>query len=191
MEKMIYLLLYFEFFKVAIFTFGGGYASLPLIYDAVVQNNAWITAQQYADIIALEGMAPGPMAINVATFVGALIAGTPGSIIATLGLCTPAMFICIFVTRFYLKYKEQNLVKSILFSLRPTAVGLIAAAAVTIFLMGIFNHGDGSIVAQNFNIWSVFIFAGGLYCLRKSKINELWLIVIGFAIGVILYPYIS
>lgn len=188
---MIYLLLYFEFFKVAIFTFGGGYASLPLIYDAVVQNNAWITAQQYADIIALEGMAPGPMAINVATFVGTLIAGVPGSIIATLGLCTPAMFICIVVARFYLKYKDQNLVQSLLSSLRPTAIGLIAAAAITIFLTGIFNNGDGRIIMENFNIWSVLIFAGGLYSLRKGRINELWLIVMGFGLGIILYPFVS
>ncbi len=188
---MIYLLLYFEFFKVGLFTFGGGYASLPLIYDAVVQNNAWITAQQYADIIALEGMAPGPMGINVATFVGTLIAGLPGSIIATAGLCTPAMFICTIIARFYLIHKEENVVQSILSSLRPTAIGLIAAAATTIFLMGIFNNGDGKIIAENFNIWSVFIFGGGLYLLRKSRVSELWLIVMGLAIGIILYPIVS
>ena len=80
--------------------------------------------------------------------------------------------------------------KSVLASLRPTAIGLIASAAITIFLMGIFNNGDGTVIIKNFNIWSVFIFAGGLFLLRKSKVNELWLIVFGFGLGIIIYPFV-
>lgn len=127
---MILLKLFFTFFKIGLFTFGGGYAMLPLI-QAEVQANGWMSQSQLVDFIAVSESTPGPFAINIATYVGSETAGVLGSVCATLGVVMPSFIIILIVARCYEKFKNSSVVKGLLNGLRPAAIGLIATAVLT------------------------------------------------------------
>ena len=103
---MIYLQLYISFFQIGLFSFGGGYAALPLIQEQVVTMNHWLSMQAFADVVTISQMTPGPIAINAATFVGIQMGGTLGAVIATIGCVTPSVVISLFLAYVYYKYKN-------------------------------------------------------------------------------------
>ncbi|MBQ1262663.1 MAG: chromate transporter [Oscillospiraceae bacterium] len=127
---MILLELFFTFFKIGLFTFGGGYAMLPLI-QSEVQAQGWMTQSALVDFIAVSESTPGPFAINIATYVGSETAGVLGSVCATLGVVMPSFIVILIVAQCYEKFKESFAVKGVLSGLRPAAIGLIGSAVLT------------------------------------------------------------
>ncbi len=134
---MIYLELFLTFFTIGLFTFGGGYAMLPLIQQKVVEKG-WMSVEQIVDFVAVSESTPGPFAVNIATYVGAEMGGVLGSVCATLGVVLPSFIIILIVAKCYIRFKNSKLVSGAMFALRATVVGLMAGAVFgmlpTVFL---------------------------------------------------------
>lgn len=128
---MIFLKLFFEFFKIGLFTFGGGYAMIPLIQDATIKMG-WLTNEQLIDFIAISESTPGPFAINIATFVGMNVGGVFGAVCSTIGVVLPSFIVILIIARGYKKFKESHIVIGLMSGLRPTVVGLILGAVISI-----------------------------------------------------------
>lgn len=135
---MIYLQLFFEFFKTGLFAVGGGMATLPFL-DAMALKTGWFTQAQLVDMIAVSESTPGPIGVNMATYVGFTSTGPLGSIIATLGLVTPSIIVILIIAKFLSKFKDSPIVKSVFYSLRPTSTALIAAAGVPVIMLSLTN----------------------------------------------------
>ena len=174
---MIYLQLFYTFFIVGLFTFGGGYAMLSLIQNEVVVNHAWITAQEFTDMVAISQMTPGPIGINSATYVGYAVTGNVfGSLLATIAVSLPSFIIILSICRIYEKFKKSNVFASLMKTLRPVVIGMIGAAA------GIL------VTKDNFIDWTSWIlFAGAFIGAQWLKINPILLIIAGGVIGYIIY----
>lgn len=127
---MIYLQLFLTFFKIGLFSFGGGYAMLSMIQQEVVMNHQWLTNKQLTDMIAISQMTPGPIAINAATFIGYRQAGWWGSVFTTVGVVLPSLILMSLITMFYLKLRGKPWFNVVFRDLRPLVIGLIGAAAV-------------------------------------------------------------
>lgn len=125
-----YQSLFLSFLKIGIFGFGGGYAILPLISHEVVEVQAWSTFSEFADMVALSQMTPGPVALNTATYVGFTRAGILGSAVATLGVCLAPFILMTVMCRFFMTMKDHPRVAGAMRLLRPAVVGLVAAAAL-------------------------------------------------------------
>lgn len=131
---MIYLRLFYEFFKAGLFSIGGGMATLPFLYD-ISDKTGWFTYAQLADMVAISESTPGPIGVNMATYVGFTTAGIPGAAIATLGLITPSIIIILIVAGFLKSFKDNKYVQSAFYGLRPASTGLIAAAGLSVAAM--------------------------------------------------------
>ena len=130
---MIYLELFITFFKIGLFTFGGGYAMLPLIQDEVL-NHGWMEVQEIVNFIAVSESTPGPFAINISTYVGMETGGFFGAVCATLGVVLPSFIVILIVAKIYNKFKESKTVSGVMTGLRPAVIGLIGSAIVTILI---------------------------------------------------------
>ena len=128
---MIYLDLFLSFFKIGAFTFGGGYAMLPLI-QAEVEKKGWITSAELVDFVAVSESTPGPFAINISTYIGTETGGFLGALCATIAVVLPSFIIILIVARCYEKFKSSKTVGGLLNGLRPAAIGLIASAVLSI-----------------------------------------------------------
>ncbi len=128
---MIFLRLFFEFFKVGLFSVGGGLATIPFLTD-LGQRTGWFTSGQLADMIAIAESTPGPLGVNMATYVGFTAGGVFGGVIATLGLITPAVIIIMIVTRFLQKFRQSKVVDGVFYGLRAASVALITAAMLQV-----------------------------------------------------------
>lgn len=135
---MIYLRLFFEFFKTGLFAIGGGLATLPFLYD-LSDKTGWFTHAQLADMIAISESTPGPIGVNMATYVGFESAGIAGSIIATIGLITPSVIIILIVAAILDRFRSNRYVERALYGLRPASTGMIASAGFTVFLLALCN----------------------------------------------------
>ena len=135
---MIFLQLFYEFFKAGLFAIGGGLATLPFLYD-ISNSTGWFTHGQLADMVAISESTPGPIGVNMATYVGFTTAGVSGAVIATLGLVAPSIIIIIIIARFLSAFNENVLVKGAFYGLRPASVGLIAAAGFGVFKIALFQ----------------------------------------------------
>lgn len=134
---MILLILFFIFFKIGLFSFGGGYAILPLIQDDVVDFHKWLNIQQFTDIVAISQVTPGPISLNSATYVGYLVRNKAGiwngilaGTIATIGLILPSVIVMTFFSKFYLKFQDNKYIDNAFAGLKIVVVGLILAAAI-------------------------------------------------------------
>ena len=174
---MIYIQLFYTFFIVGLFTFGGGYAMLSLIQNEVVVNHAWITAQEFTDMVAISQMTPGPIGINSATYVGYAVTGNIfGSLLATIAVSLPSFIIILSICRIYEKFKKSNVFASLMKTIRPVVIGMIGAAA------GIL------VTKENFIDWTSWIlFAGAFIGAQWLKINPILLIIAGGVIGYLIY----
>lgn len=126
---MIYWILFWTFFKIGAVSFGGGYAMIPLIQDEM-ETYGWIGPQEFANILAVSQMTPGPIAINTATYVGVNAAGVLGSVSATCGVTLPSFLILMVVAHFFIQFKENKLVDSVLRTIRPVTIGLVCSAVI-------------------------------------------------------------
>ena len=146
---MLYLRLFWEFFKTGLFSVGGGMATLPFLYDMSAKTG-WFSAGQLADMIAVSESTPGPIGVNMATYVGFTTAGIPGAVIATLGLITPSIIIILLIARVLQAFRQNRYVDAAFYGLRPCSVGLIAAAGLLVVRIALFDvdrfHSTGLIL---------------------------------------------
>lgn len=173
---MIYLQLFLSFLQIGLFSFGGGYAAMPLIQGQVVTAHGWLSMSEFTDLITISQMTPGPIAVNSATFVGIKIAGIPGALIATLGCILPSCIIVTVIAKLYLKYREMNMLQGVLNSLRPAVVAMIASAGISILITAFWE--SSASIALAGTKWSlVVIFAICVVLLQKVKMNPVWVMV--------------
>lgn len=175
--KLIYV-----FFKIGLLGFGGGYAMLSLIQFEVVEHFQWISQQEFSDIIAISQMTPGPISINIATYIGFTVYGFLGATIATISLCLPSIILLFLVIHFLFKHKENHYIKSIFTALRPILAGLILAAAL--LLMTKDNFCDFGLGEYNI---STIIFIASFIALYFYKINPMLVITLSGVIGFFTY----
>ena len=123
---MIYLQLVLSFLQIGALSFGGGYAAMPLIQAQIVTEHQWLSMSEFTDLVTIAEMTPGPIAVNSATFVGTKIAGVPGALVATAGCILPACILVTLIAKLYLKYRNIAVLQSVLGSLRPAVVVMIA-----------------------------------------------------------------
>lgn len=174
---MIYLQLFLSFLQIGLFSFGGGYAAMPLIQGQVVTLHGWLTISEFTDLITISQMTPGPIAVNSATFVGMKIAGIPGAVVATAGCILPSCIIVTILARLYLKYRNLDLMQGVLKSLRPAVVAMIASAGILILKNAFW--GSGKNISLTGTEWSmVVIFGICVLLLRKTKMNPIWVMVL-------------
>lgn len=185
---MIFLELYFTFFQIGLFSFGGGYAAMPLIQSLVVNGHKWLSMAEFADLTTIAEMTPGPIAVNASTFVGQKMAGLPGAIICTLGCITPSLIIVLLLAWLYTKYRQLSLVKGVLGVLRPAVVAMIGGAALTLFLMALFGTSSlPEIQLSGIRIIELVLFAASLFVLRKWKPSPILIIFASAVIGTVAY----
>lgn len=190
---MIFLQLFYTFFKIGLFGFGGGYAMISMIQGEVVTRHEWLSSNEFTDIIAISQMTPGPIGINSTTYVGysAVVnagyshaVGILGSTIATVSVVLPSFILMVLISKFFLKYQKHPIIASVFEGLRPGVVGLLAAAALV--LMNRENFGT-----YNWQILtSIILFAGTFIASYRYKVNPILLIVICGIIGYVTFGYI-
>ncbi|MBO7443116.1 MAG: chromate transporter [Paludibacteraceae bacterium] len=173
---MMYLKLFWSFFKIGLFGFGGGYGMISMIQFDVVDKNGWMTNSEFADILALSQMTPGPISINCATYIGYNQGGIIGAIFTTFALCLPTILLMAIVITWLFKNKENHYVKALLSSLNPIVVGLIFSAGV--LMMNKENFiGIESIIVCAIVFVATFFF----------KVNPIYLIIMSGIFGYFYY----
>ena len=188
-SQMIYLQLFLSYLQIGAFSFGGGYAAMPLIQAQVVEKYHWLSMTEFGDLVTIAEMTPGPIAINSATFVGTQVAGLSGALIATLGCILPSCIIVTLLAKIYIQYRNVKIMQDILGTLRPVVVSMIAVAGLGILSSVFFLSGKFAPALSNFNIRGIIFFAGALLCLRKTKLSPI-LIMVGCGILELLYQTI-
>lgn len=186
---MIYINLFFTFLKIGAFTFGGGYAMLPLIRASITENN-WMDDDQILNFIAVSESTPGPFAINVSTYVGMEAGGIFGSVLATLGVVLPSFIIILIVAKLYDKFKTNKYVQGAMSGLKPAVIGFIATAVLSTGITVFFPTGIKLEVMGTFAfITSIIIFVSMLI-LALKKVHPIIIIGISAATG-IAYGYLQ
>ena len=174
---MIYLQLFLSFLQIGLFSFGGGYAAMPLIQGQIVTLHGWLDMNEFTDLITISQMTPGPIAVNSATFVGIKIAGIPGALVATVGCILPSCIIVTLLAKFYLKYRSIDLLQGVLTTLRPGVVAMIASAGVSILISAFW--GNEELIELASTNWSlVAIFLISFFLLKKAKLNPILVMVL-------------
>jgi chromate transporter len=193
------LQLFWTFFLIGLFTFGGGYAMLSLIQTEVVVEHAWLSESVFTDIVAISQMTPGPIGINCATYVGydvmtatgaGHLMGIVGSLTATLAITLPSFIIVLMLVRFYTRVKGSPVFEGVMGVVRPAVVGLIGAAAVILCVSVDWNGlaPAFSVVKENFPDWKSWcLFAAAFAASFKFKVNPILLIVLAGVMGLLLY----
>ena len=182
---MIYLQLFYTFFKIGLFGFGGGYAMLSMIQGEVVTRYNWVSTQEFTDIVAISQSTPGPIGINAATYVGFTATGSiSGSVIATFAVVLPSFILMLTISKFFLKYQKHPAVEAVFSGLRPAVVGLLASAALV--LMNVENFGSPTDDTYTFVI-SIIIFLVAFIGTKKYHANPILMIIACGIAGLILY----
>ena len=180
---MIYLKLFLTFFRIGLFTFGGGYAMLPLIQEAVLANE-WMEMSQIVNFIAVSESTPGPFAINISTYVGNQMGGILGALCATLGVVLPSFIVILIVAQIYEKFKNSNSVKGVMTGLKPAVVGLIGAAILDIALTVLVPNGFSLSIFKGTQLYvSIAIFALCTMLVFK-KVHPIIIICLSAALGI-------
>ncbi len=183
---MIYITLFLEFFKVGLFTFGGGYAMIPLIKEIVLKYN-WLTEPEFYDFIGVCESTPGPVAINMATYIGSLKGDLFGSIVATLGVVLPSFLIILLIASIIRNFTDNKYFKGFIKGTKPVVSALIISTG---FILLIKSLGYVSLQSFSFNFISVIIFAvlTAVYFfvkkLKGKKLSSIQLIIISAVIGI-------
>ena len=170
--------IFLSFLKIGAFSFGGGYAMLPLIEREIVTNHNWITFKEFIDIIGISQMTPGPIAINSATFVGFKVSGVLGSIAGTLGVVSFSFILVSIANHYILKFKESHIMKAALAGMRPALIGLI----ISVFLsLGRESYKDIKSIVIGIIVFSLLLI---------NKIHAILIIIISGILGIIFYALI-
>lgn len=171
--------LFIAFFKIGLISFGGGYAMIPII-EYEVHHHGWLTTQQFTDVVAIAGMAPGPIATNCAVFVGYKLAGILGAIISAVSVSLPSLLLIVLVAHWFKKVQHHPYVQSTFYGLRPVITGLILYAAVRFAI-------QNQIIGQGYDIAGILILILALLCLLFTKIHPIGVIALSGIIGIFVY----
>ncbi len=179
---MIYLKVFAMFAKIGLFSFGGGLAMLPLIFQEVA-SKGMMTAAQFSDLVAISQVTPGPVAVNAATFVGFHAGGIGGAAMATLGVTLPSFVIILLVARFLDKYRENRIIQGIFTGIRPVTIGLIAAAVIFLSEAVLVK---GPLISKAWlengldylNLIPIGLFIITIILAGKFKLKPIWLMII-------------
>ena len=177
--------LFFTFWKIGLFSIGGGYAIIPMIHDEVVSSSHWLTAQEFTDIITISQMTPGPLAVNTSTFVGMRVAGLSGAVCATAGCICMGVLISLGLYRLFSRFSSSPCFARILRGLKSASLGLIAAAAAIILTLAFF--GEGQICLSCLDVRAVFIFLAVFVLSRWKKPGPILLMLLSGVLGAVLY----
>ena len=188
---MILLRLFWEFFKTGLFAVGGGMATLPFLYDMSARTG-WFTQARLADMIAVSESTPGPIGVNMATYVGFETAGIPGAVVATLGLICPSIIIILLIARVLKQFRESKTVDAVFYGLRPCSIALIAAAGLLVARVTFLNQ---DALAAGFNPaellrWKELLLAAVLLVLTRfveplKKLHPVVFIALSAAVGIL------
>ncbi|MBQ9890785.1 MAG: chromate transporter [Firmicutes bacterium] len=187
---MILLTLYWEYFKVGLFAVGGGLATLPFLSE-LGQRTGWFTQQKLADMLAVSESTPGPIGVNMATYVGYTTAGVPGAVIATLGLITPSVIIILIVASVLEKFRKNKYVDSAFYGIRPASTAMITSALLGLLALCLF--GAGSVMKMftegifiNYKAWILFAVLLVLTNIKKLKdLHPLVFIAASAVVGIL------
>ena len=182
---MLFLKLFWVYIKIGLFGFGGGYAMLSLIQAEVVDKYGWITLQEFTDIVAISQMTPGPIGINSATYIGYTAVHNAGyspwlailgSCLTTFAVCLPSFILVLFISYYFVRFKNNKYVEAAFIGLRPATVGLIAAAALLLM------------TTENFIDYKSFLIFGVAFILTwKFKVHPMLMIFLAGVAGLFLY----
>lgn len=173
---MILLQLFLSFLQIGLFSFGGGYAALPLIQEQVVNAHHWLNMAEFSDLITISQMTPGPIAINTATFVGTKIAGVSGALVATIGCILPSCILVSLLAYLYIKYKNISVLQKVLKTLRPAIVALIAGAGLAILMPSIGITSFQDIMQLKLDMLILFFLA--IILIKKKDVNPILVMVL-------------
>lgn len=185
MSGLLHLM--FEFFKTGLFAVGGGLATLPFLY-AIGESTGWYTAQDVANMIAISESTPGPMGVNMATYVGFNTFGILGGILASLSLVFPSVVIIVLISKILNKFKESKLVQDIFYGLRPASTGLIIAAGLgvaKVALLHLNNFIDTKNIFNLFNYKAIVLAIALYFIMKKKDLHPILVVVISAVIGII------
>ncbi len=202
-DAQIFLQLFWVFFVIGMFTFGGGYAMLSLIQSQVVVAHSWMTESAFTDIVAISQMTPGPVGINTATYVGykvlvnagaSQLVGILGSFTATVAVVLPSFIIVLLIVKFYTKFNHNRIFEGVMGWLRPAVIGLIGAAAMILMLRAswggtpLLSGCSVAVVKENFVDWKSWVlFGAALVASLRGKVNPILVILCGGIAGFLLY----
>lgn len=168
---MIYLKLFLEFFHIGLFSFGGGYATLPFLYH-IADAQKWYTTKQLSDMIAISSITPGPVGVNVATFAGYTTSGILGAVVATASVILPSLIIVVIISKLLEQFKHNKYVQSVIYTLKPAGCGLLAAVGVDMFV-------------NNINLLGMFLLAGLFFASLTEKRDPLFYLAVSALVGLI------
>lgn len=173
----MYLLwtIFATYFKIGLFSFGGGYGMVAMMQHEVVEVHAWLSMEQFTDAIAVSAVTPGALAVNSATFVGHRLAGLPGAIVGVFGVVLPSFLIMVGLATLFLKYKDHQTVKAVFQGIQPAIIALILAAA--------YKLGAG----QHFTTGEYVIMLVAFVAIAFFKLHPIWLIVSAGAVGAMFF----
>lgn len=185
---MIFLQLFWEFFKTGLFAVGGGLATIPFLKQISLKY-PWFTPQDLMDMIAISESTPGPIGVNTATYAGFHAAGLPGALMATFALVLPSVVIIIFISRALERFRDSKLVQRAFYGLRPASAGLILGAMFEVFLVSLFHpaayHGLATL-GDFLNLPAIVLFLAVLAAIRKfSSVHPIFFILAGGICGVV------
>ncbi len=167
--------LYLSFARIGLFTFGGGYAMLPLIESEIIHGRGWLTVREFTDIVAIAEVTPGPIAVNSATFVGYRLAGVMGGIVATLGVVTPSVVIILALAILARRFENSTGLARVKSGMRPAVVGLIAAAALTVARVALVD------------LKSIMVAAVAALLVFKVKLDPIVVLAISGLLGALIF----
>ena len=185
---MIYLQLFWEFLKIGLFAVGGGMATLPFLQD-LAEKTGWYSQSLITDMIAISESTPGPIGINMATYVGCNVAGFLGGVVATVGEILPAIVIVVTVSRYLEKFRGSKLVDAAFYGLRPAVTGLIAAAGISVVQVAMFHfdlYRQTGVLMDAFDLKKIVFFVVAFAAIKKFKLHPVVYIACAAVVGILL-----
>ena len=185
---MIYLQLFWEFLKIGLFAVGGGMATLPFLQD-LAEKTGWYSQALITDMIAISESTPGPIGINMATYVGCNVAGFLGGVVATMGEILPAIVIVVTVSRYLEKFRGSKLVDAAFYGLRPAVTGLIAAAGISVVKVAMFHfdlYRQTGVLTDAFDLKKIIFFVAAFAAIKKFKLHPVVYIACAAVVGILL-----
>ncbi len=170
---MIFLRLYFEFFKVGLFSVGGGLATIPFLQDLGARTG-WFSAADLADMIAVSESTPGPMGVNMSTYVGFTCGGPLGAVVGVLGLITPSVIVILIVAAFLKKFRDSKVVDGVFSGLRPASTALITSAGLSVAVIALFQSTGTASTVSTVPYWPAIAIAAVVFvCMRVPKLKNI------------------
>ncbi len=176
--------IFYEFFKTGMFSVGGGLATLPFLFEMSARHPEWFSTEQLTNMIAISESTPGPIGVNIATYVGYTIKGIPGALFATFSLVLPSLIIILIIAGFLEKFKDNKTVKNVFYGLRPAVVGMLGVSLLTVAKSTLLTPGVTELLAS-INWIKIVVFAVMLFGVMKFKKHPIVYIAIGAACGIV------